>query len=109
MERTGLKTAVLITAGCLAALVAIHLLALWAERRGWIYYRKDQGKGRGVALSNALSEFEVLLNPAAEHRIEEERSQRVISIESGQELLGLEEDPEQSRLGDNGAESRGVV
>jgi len=89
---------VLLTAGCLA----IHLLALWAERRGWIYYRNDQSKGRGVALSNALAEFEVLLNPAAEHRIEEQRSQRVISIESGQELLGLEEDPEQARQSDDG-------
>jgi hypothetical protein len=84
----------LLITGSLAAVLVIHLMASWAERRGWIYYRSDRGMGRGVALSNALAEFEVLLNPAVEHRIEEERSQRVISIETGQELLGLGEDPE---------------
>jgi hypothetical protein len=84
---------VLLATGVLVALLAIHVTASWAERRGWIYYRGGQGKGRGVALSNALAEFEVLLNPAAEHRIAEERSQQVIAIENGQELLGLE-DPE---------------
>ena len=83
----------LLATGVLVALLAIHVAASWAERRGWIYYQSDRGKGRGVALSNALAEFEVLLNPAAEHRIEEERSQQVITIEDGQLLLGLE-DPE---------------
>jgi predicted transcriptional regulator len=83
----------LLATGVFVALLTIHVAASWAERRGWIYYRSDRGKGRGVALSNALAEFEVLLNPAAEHRIEEERSQQVIAIENGQELLGLG-DPE---------------
>ncbi|HVR78844.1 MAG TPA: hypothetical protein VMS99_10665 [Acidimicrobiia bacterium] len=77
----------------LAVLLLLHLLASWAERKGWIIYRSDGSKGRGVALSNALAEFEAVLNPAAEHRIEEERSQRVIATETGLELLGLEEDP----------------
>ena len=86
-------SAILLATGVLVALLAIHVAASWAERRGWIYYRGGQAKGRGVALSNALAEFEVLLNPAAEHRIEEQRSQQVIAIENGQELLGLE-DPE---------------
>jgi len=57
----------------------------WGESGG--------SKGRGVALANALAEFEAVLNPAAEHRIEEERSQRVIATETGLELFGLEEDP----------------
>jgi hypothetical protein len=77
----------------LAVLLLLHLLATWAERNGWIIYRSGGSKGRGVALSNALAEFEAVLNPAAEHRIEEERSQRVIATETGLELLGLEEDP----------------
>ena len=34
---------------------------------------KTPRKGYGVALGNAMAEFEVLLNPAAEHRIEEQR------------------------------------
>jgi hypothetical protein len=82
---------VLLAAGVFFVLLAIHVVASWAERRGWIYYGSDRGKGRGVALSNALAEFEVLLNPATEHRIEEERSQQVIAIADGQVLLGLED------------------
>lgn len=77
----------------LAVLLLLHLLASWAERKGWIIYRSGGSKGRGVALANALAEFEALLNPAAEHRIEEERSQRAIATETGLELWGLEEGP----------------
>jgi hypothetical protein len=34
--------------------------------------------GMGVALSNAMVEFEVLLSPASEHRIEEERKAEIL-------------------------------
>lgn len=34
--------------------------------------------GMGVALSNAMAELEVLLSPAAEHRIEEERKAEIL-------------------------------
>lgn len=63
----------------------LHRLALWAESRGWIYYRSSRGSG-GAALSNAMSEFEAVLNPAAEHRLEEERSGQVLRDEAS---LGL--------------------
>ncbi|MGH8951041.1 MAG: hypothetical protein ACRDX9_06435 [Acidimicrobiia bacterium] len=65
-------------AGLLVFLALLHFVASWAERRGWIIYRKSQpgNRGKGVALSNAMAEMEVLLSPAAELRIEEERSSR---------------------------------
>jgi hypothetical protein len=76
----------------LVVLLLLHLLASWAEKKGWIYYRRGGGKGRGVALSNALAEFEALLNPAAEHRIVEEQSQEILRSEIGQSIDGEEDD-----------------
>ncbi|HSK06044.1 MAG TPA: hypothetical protein VK990_00900 [Acidimicrobiia bacterium] len=69
--------------GLLVLFAVLHLLASWAEGRGWIIYRRSAPgrRGRGVALSNAMAELEVLLNPASEHRVEEERSRQVVSDE----------------------------
>jgi hypothetical protein len=74
--------------GLVVSLVILHLLASWAESRGWIIYRRSPpgSRGRGVALSNAMAELEVLLSPASEHRIEEERSRQVLADEIGIEM-----------------------
>ena len=61
--------------GLLAIVLLIHLLASSMESKGWIYYRKSGPRGYGSALSNAMSEFEALINPAGQHRIEERRHQ----------------------------------
>lgn len=61
--------------GIVVGAYLIHLLAAWAESRGWIYYRSS--RGGSAALSNAISEFEAVINPAAEHRLQEERSGQV--------------------------------
>jgi hypothetical protein len=47
---------------------------------------KPARKGYGVALGNAMAEFEILLNPAAEHRIEEQRRVEITSDQVGIEL-----------------------
>ncbi|HYJ24697.1 MAG TPA: hypothetical protein VE027_06800 [Acidimicrobiia bacterium] len=39
--------------------------------------------GMGVALSNAMADLEVLLSPAAEHGIEEERKAEVLRDQVG--------------------------
>jgi hypothetical protein len=39
--------------------------------------------GMGVALSNAMAELEVLLSPATEHRIEEERKAEILPDQVG--------------------------
>jgi hypothetical protein len=44
---------------------------------------KQRSVGMGVALSNAMAELEVLLSPAAEHRIEEERKTQIIRDQVG--------------------------
>jgi hypothetical protein len=72
--------------GLLAVLLCIHLLATWMEDRGWINYRKPAKRGYGAAVSNAMAEFDALINPAAEHRMAEERYQdETRSIISSQE------------------------
>lgn len=67
--------------GIVVGAYLIHLLAVWAEARGWIYYRSSRGRG-SAALSNAMSEFEAFMNPAVEHQLEEERSGQLEEDES---------------------------
>ena len=65
-------------AAALALLLVVHRIAVWMERRGWIYYRKPARHGYGAAISNAMAEFDAVLNPASEHRVIEERHQDAI-------------------------------
>ena len=80
--------AVIWIGGVVATLLILHFLASWAEGRGWVLYRRSAPgiRGRGVALSIALSELEVLLNPALEHRVEEEQRERISRDEVGIEM-----------------------
>jgi len=60
----------------LAALVAcaaygLHRLSIWAEDRGWIYYRK--GHGRSWSAGSTAQELQSLLQPSSRHVIEEAR------------------------------------
>jgi hypothetical protein len=48
-------------------LFAFDRLALWAEAKGWIYWRKK--KASTGALGSALMEMNVIANPSAEHVI----------------------------------------
>lgn len=59
-----LATFLISVGGMVAGAYLIHLLAGWAESRGWIYYRFFRGRG-SAALSNAMSEFEAVIDPAA--------------------------------------------
>ena len=72
-------------------MAVLHLLATWAEKRGWVYYRQLGGRGVFAAMSNAMAEFEVVVNPAAEHRLEE-RSQRLIASEAASGRLAEDDD-----------------
>lgn len=56
-----------------AAVLAVgaHRAALWAESRGWIYYRqKPRFRGSSLGL------LEEIYNPAAEHVFEEQSGDR---------------------------------
>ncbi len=59
----------------LAALYGLHRLALWAEGRGWIYYRTHRAPIGSAGM--AMLEITSLVDPAVEHVIEETRADRV--------------------------------
>lgn len=62
----------LVIAGAVVAfLFALHRLALWADKRGWVYY-KTKPKFRG----SSLGLLESVYNPAMEHVVEERSGQR---------------------------------
>ena len=54
--------------GVVVTLLVIDRLALWAEARGWIYWRRK--KAQTGALGSALMEMNVITNPSAQHVIE---------------------------------------
>jgi aminoglycoside 3-N-acetyltransferase I len=74
------KAVVLVAVG-IAALYGIHRLAIWAEDRGWIYYRK--GHGRSSAATNAAMQVQSLLQPSTGHMIEEQRRRELEREERG--------------------------
>jgi hypothetical protein len=59
----------------LAVLYVLHRAAIWAENRGWIYYRK--GHGRSWAAGAAAQELQSLLQPSSQHVVEESRRQEL--------------------------------
>lgn len=54
-----------------AALYALHRLALFAESRGWIFYRTRPPRVR------TLGFLEELVNPSIEYMVEEQSSQEI--------------------------------
>jgi len=91
MNLVGLLLSMRWIATLLAVLLVIHLLAVWMERRGWIYYRKTGRRSYGVAVSNAMAEFDAVLNPASEHRVVEERHQDAMRYVI--DISDVEDDP----------------
>lgn len=49
---------VLLAAGGALLLYGLHRLALWAEARGWIYYRQARGGGAGAGI---LLDLDILM------------------------------------------------
>ena len=54
--------------GVVVTLFMIDRLALWAEERGWIYWRRK--KAQTGAMSSMLMEMNVITNPSAQHVID---------------------------------------
>lgn len=69
----------------LAGLYALHRLALWAEGRGWIYYRTHRASIGSAGM--AMLEVTSLLDPAVEYVVEEIRGEQAgaEAEESGEE------------------------
>lgn len=56
----------LVLLGVAAALVALDRLALWAESRGWLYWRRSERRGGG-----SLGLLEEIYQPSMSHVFEE--------------------------------------
>lgn len=56
------------------ALFALDRLALWAESRGWIYWRRSRRRG-SAGVGNALLEVHALLEPDRRAMVEAIRSE----------------------------------
>ncbi|MBZ5641055.1 MAG: hypothetical protein LAO51_20130 [Acidobacteriia bacterium] len=65
----------------IAGLYGLHRIAVWAERRGWIYYRSKHGSSG--ALGNALLEVHAILEPSARYVLEERTKDDAEADESG--------------------------
>ena len=61
-------------AGILGALYVLHLLALWAEERGWIYYRRR--KADPASVGSAFLELHQMVEPDKKHVRKAIRQQR---------------------------------
>ncbi|MGQ4617828.1 hypothetical protein [Nocardia sp. R7R-8] len=75
-------------AGLVVAVVVIGRIAVWAERRGWIYWRhgpKTAGVGSGM-----LGQVESLLSPSYRHVVEEARSRQMVGLD---QAVGAGDDP----------------
>ena len=63
-----------------AILYPLHLCAMYAEKRGWIYYRKKHGS---VTVGSAFLEIQALMEPSKRHILEQRRRDDFDDQESG--------------------------
>ena len=63
------------------SLYCLHSLAMWAERRGWIYYLK--GRGSSGTLGAALLEIQAVIEPSKRYVLEERTKDESNAPESG--------------------------
>jgi hypothetical protein len=71
----------LIGLAVLGGLYGLHRIAVWAERRGWIYYLTKHGSSG--ALGNALLEAQAIIEPSTRHVLEERMKEDVEAEETG--------------------------
>ena len=73
-----------VVSGLAALLYGAHRFLLYAERRGWVYYKHKRAPAGSGAL--AFMELMRIYRPEIEHVIEEERDGelRVVDDESGE-------------------------
>jgi Family of unknown function (DUF6191) len=77
--------------GAVAILLVLDRIALWAESRGWIYWRRSRGGGGG---GGALADVYLLFQPSRQHIVEEQDRQRltIVQKETGEPPLGIDLD-----------------
>ncbi|WP_420753781.1 DUF6191 domain-containing protein [Rhodococcus sp. O3] len=80
--------------------VILDRAALYAERRGWIYWRKRKPPVNGGAVMGAFGEIQTLLSPSYRHVAEEQQRQRTSRHDqgTGADPLGVDLDGGTVRL-----------
>lgn len=66
-----LVTITIVVAG-VTVIAGLHRLAIWAEARGWIYYKQKRRPG-----GTGLSLIGQIYQPSIEHVVEQEQSDRI--------------------------------
>ncbi|MDH6279392.1 hypothetical protein [Prescottella agglutinans] len=61
--------------------VACDRFALWAARRGWIYWRKHRPTASGGAVVGPFGEILSLLAPSYRHAVEESQSKATLRVD----------------------------
>ncbi|MFE3545905.1 DUF6191 domain-containing protein [Nocardia sp. NPDC059177] len=64
-----------------AVVVGIDQLGLWAERRGWVHWRKTRRSGS--AGGGMLATVDEVFNPASRHTVEERESRQLVRVDIG--------------------------
>lgn len=64
-----------------AAIYAMHRLALWMETKGWIYYMHK--KASPDTLGNATLGVQQIIQPGAKHVLEVRRNKRIQRDDAG--------------------------
>ena len=72
---------ILIGSIVILGLFLLDRLGLWAERRGWVYYRHRRSSGG--AMGNAFLELQSFFEPAKRPIIEERKSLKKDAQDSG--------------------------
>ncbi|MCX6554206.1 MAG: hypothetical protein NTZ12_04200 [Candidatus Aminicenantes bacterium] len=72
---------IIIAVAIILGMVGLHLLALWMERKGWIYYKHN--KPSRSSLGNAFLEVQSILEPNKKHIIEIKKEQKWEDAETG--------------------------
>ncbi|MGA4692486.1 Uncharacterised protein [Rhodococcus rhodochrous] len=68
--------ALLVAVTVIAVFVVIDRVGLWAERRGWVYWRKRRNGRGGDAGGSVLGVMDELFSPGRRHTIEEIASKK---------------------------------
>ena len=72
---------VLWTAAIAVAAFLFDRLALWAEERGWIYWRRK--KAQSTSIGAILSDLNAVTNPSAQHVVEAKQAKKLEERDNG--------------------------
>ncbi|MCL4813071.1 MAG: hypothetical protein KJ061_11320 [Vicinamibacteraceae bacterium] len=75
-------TSIAIVVTVAAGLYGLHRLLLWAEGRGWIYYRRQSSSRASVG--SAMLEVHALMEPSKKHVLEVREEDEARRQEAGE-------------------------